>query len=156
MVIQLVILIRLFHNHLNKDTEAYKFLSSKTYKYGIELGKFTNIVAPIVGNILTGYVVYKKYITSTSNKFNDGNYQEPLKYPGNNPDKQPAPGFERRGSGDPSTGKGNWYNPVAKEMLHPDLKHPAPIGPHWDYTDASGIEYRLMPNGVMVPKYGGK
>lgn len=35
----------------------------------------------------------------------------------------------------------NWYNPVTKEMLHPDLKHPAPIGPHWDYTDASGIEY---------------
>lgn len=57
--------------HLHKDTEAYKFLSSKTYKYGIEFGKFTNIAAPIVGNILTGYVVYKKYYTSVPNKYNN-------------------------------------------------------------------------------------
>lgn len=61
----------MFHNHLNRDAEAYKFLFSKTYKYGIEFGKFTNIVASIVGNILTGYVVYKKYITSKPNVLNN-------------------------------------------------------------------------------------
>ena len=63
--------------HLHKDTKAYKFLSSKTYKYGIELGKFTNIVAPIVGNILIGYVVYKSFITTKPNKYN--NYFNPPK-----------------------------------------------------------------------------
>lgn len=108
---------------------------------------------PTVSNILTGYIIYKKFITDKPNSFN-GNYQG-LKYPGNNAAKQPAPGYEWRGSGDPSSGKGNWYNPVTKEMLHPDLKHPAPIGPHWDYTDPLGVEYRLMPNGLKVPKYGG-
>lgn len=79
-----------------------------------------------------------------------------INYPGNNPSKRPAPGFEWRGAGDPSSGKCNWYNPSTKEMLHPDLNHPAPIGPHWDYTDKFGVEYRIMPYGSKVPKIGGK
>lgn len=41
-------------------------------------------------------------------------------------------------------------------MLHPDLSHPEPIGPHWDYIDSSGIEYRLMPDGTKIPKRGVK
>ena len=68
------------------------------------------------------------------------------------PPAYPAPGFEWRGSGDPSSGKGNWFNPTTGEMFHPDLNHPAPIGPHWDYTDANGIEYRIMPDGSKIPK----
>lgn len=45
------------------------------------------------------------------------------------------PGFEWKGSRNLSLGKGSWYNPVTKEMLYPDLKHPVPIELHWDYID---------------------
>ena len=61
-----------------------------------------------------------------------------IKYPGNNPAKAPV-GFEWRGKpGCPPGTKGNYYNPRTKESLHPDLDHPAPIGPHWDYIDPTG------------------
>ena len=61
-----------------------------------------------------------------------------IKYPGNNPAKAPV-GFEWRGKpGCPPGTKGNYYNPITKESLHPDLDHPAPIGPHWDYIDPTG------------------
>ena len=56
--------------HLHKDAEAYKFLSSGTYKNAIAIGKVTNVVAPLVSNIMTQYVVYKRFITTTSNKYN--------------------------------------------------------------------------------------
>ena len=71
-----------------------------------------------------------------------GNVNTP-KYPGNNPSKPPGPGYEWRGSGDPSSGKGNWYNPRTGQTLHPDLNHPNPIGPHWDYKS---------PDGRVTPK----
>ena len=69
------------------------------------------------------------------------------KYPGNDPSKCPGKGFEWRGSGDPASGKGSWYNPATGESLHPDLGHGEPIGPHWDYTSPTGESYRLFPNG---------
>ncbi len=47
--------------------------------------------------------------------------------------QRPAPGWEWRGSGPAGSGQGNWYNPVTDQMLHPDLNHPGPIGPHYDY-----------------------
>lgn len=48
------------------------------------------------------------------------------KFPGWNPSQSPGKGYEWRGKGDPSSGKGSWYNPKTKEILHPDLNHPAP------------------------------
>ena len=57
--------------HLHKDAEAYKFLSSGTYKNAIAFGKVTNVVAPLVSNIMTQYVVYQKYITNKPNVFNN-------------------------------------------------------------------------------------
>lgn len=37
---------------------------------------------------------------------------------------------------------GSWVKPGKNgrpsETLYPDLGHPAPIGPHWDYKDPSG------------------
>jgi hypothetical protein len=36
--------------------------------------------------------------------------------------------------------------------LHPDLNHPDPIGPHWDYTAPDGTPSRIMPDGTVVPK----
>jgi len=26
------------------------------------------------------------------------------------------------------------------------------IGPHWDYTDSEGYEWRIMPDGTVTPK----
>ena len=57
--------------HVHKNSEAYKFFTSSIYKNAIKVGKFTNVVMPIVSNILTSYVVYKKYITNNPNKFNN-------------------------------------------------------------------------------------
>ena len=63
--------------HLHKDSEAYKFLSSSTYKNGIAFGKVTNVVMPIVSNIMTGYVIYKKSLKASTNVIDnvDGRYR---------------------------------------------------------------------------------
>ena len=70
-------------------------------------------------------------------------------YPGDDPTKAPGEGFEWRGNGEKGTGEGNWYNPKTGESWHPDLNHPAPIGPHWDYNfRGSGTKgWRVLPNG---------
>lgn len=76
-----------------------------------------------------------------------------LKYPGNDPNKPPGKGWEWRGSGVPSEGKGSWYNPNTGESLHPDLNHPQPIGPHWGYVPyRHEPEYRWYPDGTMELK----
>ena len=59
--------------HLHKDSDAYKFLSSGTYKNAISVGKVTNVVMPIVADIMTGYIIYKKYISTSSTKFDNQN-----------------------------------------------------------------------------------
>lgn len=43
-------------------------------------------------------------------------------------------GFEWKGRGEPGKSPGAWYNSGTDESLYPDLKHPEPIAPHWDYT----------------------
>ena len=73
-------------------------------------------------------------------------------YPGNDASKCPGKGFEWRGNGDPSSGKGSWYNPKTGEILHPDLSHGEPIGPHWDYTSPTGEMYRWFPDGTFSLK----
>jgi len=51
------------------------------------------------------------------------------------PSKPRGDGWEWRGKGEPGTSDGNWYNPDTDEYLHPDLDHPGPIGPHYNYRD---------------------
>jgi Bacterial toxin 37 len=53
---------------------------------------------------------------------------------------------------DPGGPSGNWYNPNTGESLRPDLDHPEPIGPHWDYRAPDGTWYRWFPNGGLSPK----
>ncbi|HBG42117.1 MAG TPA: endonuclease [Porphyromonadaceae bacterium] len=74
-------------------------------------------------------------------------------YPGNNPSKAPK-GYEWRGKPNSTPGMedGNWYNPKTGETLRPDLNHPTPIGPHWDYRDTSGQWWRVFPDGSKSPK----
>ena len=75
------------------------------------------------------------------------------RFPGNNPVEPPGPGFEWRGSGPPGSQGGNWFNPKTGESLRPDLNHPPPIGPHWDYRPfRGGPWYRILPDGTIVPK----
>jgi hypothetical protein len=76
-----------------------------------------------------------------------------FKFSGNNPGKAPK-GFEWKGKPGsiPGSKDGNWYNPKTGESLRPDLNHPKPIGPHWDYKDPSGKWWRIFPDGSNVPK----
>jgi len=74
---------------------------------------------------------------------------------GNDPTKSPGEGFEWKGNGKPGSGKGSWVRGEGKtrEILHPDLNHPAPIGPHWDYRGPSCPEgARLYPDGKWEAK----
>jgi hypothetical protein len=63
------------------------------------------------------------------------------------PSESPGPGWEWRGKGAPGSDNGSWYNPSTGESLHPDLNHPGPIGPHWDYVDPAGNQWRIPPGG---------
>jgi len=75
------------------------------------------------------------------------------KYLGNDPAKAPK-GFEWKGkpNSTPGSEDGNWYNPKTGETLRPDLKHPDPIGPHWDWRDPAGKWWRIFPDGTKTPK----
>lgn len=59
--------------HPPRKSDAYNFLNGSAYKNAIAIGEFNIKVMPIVSDILTGYIIYKKYITSTANNFNGGN-----------------------------------------------------------------------------------
>ncbi len=77
----------------------------------------------------------------------------PPVWPGNDPSQAP-PGTEWRGKpgSTPGSPQGNYYNPTTGESFHPDLNHPAPIGPHWDYRAPDGSWYRIYPDGTVEPK----
>jgi hypothetical protein len=68
------------------------------------------------------------------------------------PTQPPAPGFQWKGNGPPGSPQGNWHNPDTGENFHPDLDHPPPKGPHWDYDAPDGSSYRWYPDGRMEPK----
>ena len=73
-----------------------------------------------------------------------------VKYPGNDPTIAPD-GYEWRGKGPQGSKEGSYYNPDTDTSLHPDLHHPDPIGPHWDYNGPEG-EFRIFPDGSIKPK----
>ena len=67
---------------------------------------------------------------------------------------KPPEGFEWRGKpgSKPGSKEGNYHNPKTGESIRPDLDHPEPIGPHWDYKDPNGDWHRINPGGSMTPK----
>jgi RHS repeat-associated protein len=73
-------------------------------------------------------------------------------YPGNDPSRSPGEGWEWKGSGQPGSGRGNWHNPGTGESLHPDVAHPWPVGPHWDWRAPDGKWYRIHPDGTTRPR----
>jgi len=74
--------------------------------------------------------------------------------PPENPADSPGEGWEWRGKGAQGSKEGSWFNPGTGESLHPDLTHPDPIGPHWDYNrPGGGNGWRVPPGGgIMTPK----
>jgi RHS repeat-associated protein len=93
--------------------------------------------------IITGAVV-GQWIWETwfarENKASEGKV---CPVPPADPSKPPGEGWEWRGKGPPGSKEGSWYNPGTGESLHPDLTHPPPVGPHWDYKDPSGKKHRI-------------
>ena len=68
------------------------------------------------------------------------------------PTQPPGEDWEWRGNGPVGSGEGAWFNPETGESLHPDLDHPPPIGPHWDYTGKNrGKRWRIYPDGRYEP-----
>ena len=51
------------------------------------------------------------------------------------PGSWPGDDFEWRGQLPIGGDKGAWVNPNTGDSLHPDLNHPMPIGPHWDWIN---------------------
>jgi RHS repeat-associated protein len=67
---------------------------------------------------------------------------------GTDPTASPGKEFEWKGKGKPGSKQGSWYNPNTGESLHPDLDHPPPIKPHWDYEGPNGEKARLNTDGT--------
>ena len=63
----------------------------------------------------------------------DGNIPD-IEYPGDDPTVPPGDDYEWHGKEPVGGDKGAWVNDSTGEQLHPDLNHPMPKGPHWDYT----------------------
>jgi RHS repeat-associated protein len=87
--------------------------------------------------------------TSCPNRVNEQGPKPP-----DDPSQSPGEGWEWRGNGPPGSDQSSWYNPETGESLHPDLNHPAPVGPHWDYNRPGGGKgWRIPPGGgEMIPK----
>jgi hypothetical protein len=80
---------------------------------------------------------------------------DPPAYPGDDPTKSPGEGWKWTGreNSKPGDKDGNWHNPETGESLRPDLNHPDPVGPHWDYRPSQGKPwYRIFPDGTISPK----
>jgi len=63
----------------------------------------------------------------------------------------PGEGWKWKGPDDPGGPRGAWYNPKERWSLHPDLEHPEPVGPHWDWVDENKNQYRLTPQAPIDP-----
>jgi hypothetical protein len=74
-------------------------------------------------------------------------------YPGNDPTIPPGEGWRWKGQPGsvPGDGQGSWAHPD-NGSLSPDLEHPDPIGPHWDWKAPDGSTWRGYPDGRWEPK----
>jgi len=106
------------------------------------IGVADDILIPVVAAIGAATVVY----LLTSYALSEGGDLPDPPIP-DNPAEAPGPEWVWKGSGPPESGKGNWHNEETGESLHPDLKHPLPKGPHWDYWDSDGNKWARYPDG---------
>lgn len=73
-----------------------------------------------------------------------------VEFPKDGPTVAPGEGYEWRGKKPIGGDKGAWVNPSTGEQWHPDLNHPNPKGPHWDYTDIFGIIWSVFEDGRIL------
>lgn len=59
----------------------------------------------------------------------------PGSWPGDDPTVAPGDDFIWRGPGEIGSERGEWYNPITGDQLHPDLNHKQPKGPHWGWKN---------------------
>ena len=122
-----------------------------SHTYGVGMGAFDGAALTLVG------AKFPKWVFGVIARFWPGRTAAKVagkfKFPGYNPAKAPK-GFEWKGKpgSAPGSKDGNWFNPKTRESLRPDLNHPDPIGPHWDYKDPSGKWWRIFEDGSNVPK----
>lgn len=48
--------------------------------------------------------------------------------------------------------QGSWVHPETGESLDPDVGHPDPIGPHYDWKASDGTTHRVYPDGTVIAK----
>lgn len=101
--------------------------------------------------VLTGVLVICGAVCLTIPGDSPNHFPE---YPGNDGTKSPGKNWEWRGQpgSQPGDAEGNYYDPKTGEVLRPDVGHPDPEGPHWDYRDPAGKWWRLNPDGSATPK----
>ena len=101
------------------------------------------VAAATAAGVAIGYLGYKAY-----DHYREKKEEPPYSWKdlGNDPSKCPDDGFVWKGKGKPQSGKGNWVRGEKPnlEKLNPDLDHPLPIGPHWDYESPN------FPDGVRI------
>lgn len=66
------------------------------------------------------------------------------------PSSKPADDYVWRGKEPVGGDKGACINPNTGEQWHPDLDHPLPKGPHWDYADIDGIVWSVFKDGRII------
>jgi RHS repeat-associated protein len=75
-----------------------------------------------------------------------------IPFPGWDPTVPPREGMEWKGKPPQGGPEGAWVDPKTGESFHPDLGHPPPAGPHWDYNDGLGGHWRVDPSGNVTPR----
>ena len=109
---------------------------------------------------------YSGDLTPWSTTFKDGSGRRSSDEPSSPPHrgdtlgdgtKCPDKRYEWKENEKPGSPRGNWVRGGRKdtqEILHPDLHHKPPVGPHWDYEGPSfprpGV--RLYPDGTWEHK----
>ena len=112
---------------------------------------------------LIDWCTYDKYVNTyhkskdDKEKDKEGKKSPPYsgKELGTDPYSPEKDGFEWKGTGAPESGKGSWVKGTKpkQETLYPDLDHPAPIKPHWDYVGPTFPDgARLFPDGTWESK----
>lgn len=104
-----------------------------------------------LGELISDAIDTIKSAFASKNKNADSSQAEAPSIP-KDATQAPGPDWEWRGKGAPGSNKGSWVNPKTGETFHPDMNHPGPIGPHYDYKTPNGDQYRVYPDGRVVPK----